>query len=145
MIDDIDVRIINELVKNSRIPYSEIAKTVGLSDVAVLKRVKKLEQEGVIKKYTIIVDPLKLGYTKISLTGINVAPEKLFSVAEELKNKDYVKMLIVTSGDHDLIALIFAKSSEELLSIHSEISRIDGVLKVYPAIVTDILKDEMRI
>uniref|UniRef100_A0A7J3XYR4 Lrp/AsnC family transcriptional regulator n=1 Tax=Thermogladius calderae TaxID=1200300 RepID=A0A7J3XYR4_9CREN len=145
MVDEIDLKIIEKLAVNARATYSEIASEVGLSDVAVMKRIRKLEQEGVIRKYTVIVDPAKLGFSKVSLTGINVAPDKLFDVIEELKKRDYVKQLLVTSGDHSLIALVFARSSEEIMRIHDEISRIDGVLKVYPAIVSDIVKDEARI
>jgi Lrp/AsnC family transcriptional regulator for asnA, asnC and gidA len=145
MVDEIDLKIIEKLAVNARATYSEIASEVGLSDVAVMKRIRRLEQEGVIRKYTIIVDPAKLGFSKVSLTGINVDPAKLFDVVEELKKRDYVKQLLVTSGDHSLIALIFARSSEEMIRIHDEISRIDGVLKVYPAIVSDIVKDEARI
>jgi len=145
MVDEIDLKIIGKLTENARATYSEIASEVGLSDVAVMKRIRKLEQEGVIRKYTVIVDPAKLGFSKVSLTGINVAPDKLFDVVEELKKRDYVKQLLVTSGDHSLIALVFARSSEEMIRIHDEISRIDGVLKVYPAIVSDIVKDEARI
>jgi len=145
MVDEIDLKIIGKLTGNARATYSEIASEVGLSDVAVMKRIRKLEQEGVIRKYTVIVDPAKLGFSKVSLTGINVDPAKLFDVIEELKKRDYVKQLLVTSGDHSLIALIFARSSEEIMRIHDEISRIDGVLKVYPAIVSDIVKDEARI
>ncbi|NAZ27356.1 MAG: AsnC family transcriptional regulator [Thermogladius sp.] len=145
MVDEIDLKIIERLAVNARATYSEIASEVGLSDVAVMKRIRRLEQEGVIRKYTVIVDPAKLGFSKVSLTGINVAPDKLFDVVEELKKRDYVKQLLVTSGDHSLIALVFARSSEEMIRIHDEISRIDGVLKVYPAIVSDIVKDEARI
>jgi len=145
MVDEIDLKIIEKLAVNARATYSEIASEVGLSDVAVMKRIRKLEQEGVIRKYTVIVDPAKLGFSKVSLTGINVAPDKLFDVVEELKKRDYVKQLLVTSGDHSLIALVFARSSEEMIRIHDEISRIEGVLKVYPAIVSDIVKDEARI
>jgi Lrp/AsnC family transcriptional regulator for asnA, asnC and gidA len=145
MVDEIDLKIIEKLAVNARATYSEIASEVGLSDVAVMKRIRKLEQEGVIRKYTVIVDPAKLGFSKVSLTGINVDPAKLFDVVEELKKRDYVKQLLVTSGDHSLIALVFARSSEEMIRIHDEISRIDGVLKVYPAIVSDIVKDEARI
>jgi Lrp/AsnC family transcriptional regulator for asnA, asnC and gidA len=145
MVDEIDLKIIEKLAVNARATYSEIASEVGLSDVAVMKRIRRLEQEGVIRKYTVIVDPAKLGFSKVSLTGINAAPDKLFDVVEELKKRDYVKQLLVTSGDHSLIALVFARSSEEMIRIHDEISRIDGVLKVYPAIVSDIVKDEARI
>ncbi len=140
-LDDKDLMIINMLKENSRTPYTDIARKLGISDVAVLKRIRKLEQLGVIKKYTIIVDPKKLGYNAVSITGIDSEPEHLFNVLEELKNKDYVNFLALTSGDHSIIAIIWARDSRELARIHDEISKINGVKRVCPALILDILKE----
>jgi len=140
-LDEVDLKILKTLVDNARTPLTEIAESVGLSDVAVYKRVKKLERMGVIKKYTAVVDPAKLGYTKVSFTGVNVAPDALLSVVEALKEKDYVKFLAVATGDHAIVALIWARDSEELVKIHKEIESIPGVVKVYPCILLDVVKD----
>jgi len=140
-VDDVDLKILRILASNARATYTEIGRSLGMSDVAVYKRVKKLEQSGVIKKYTAIVDPAKLGYSKVSFTGINVAPEALLSVVEQLREREYVKFLAITTGDHQLIAVIWARSSDELVEIHREIEKIPGVLKVYPAIVLDVIKE----
>lgn len=145
MLDEIDLKIIEELMGNARKPFREIAEKLQLSDVAVIKRVKKLEARGVIKKYALIVDPASLGYSKVSYTGINVKPEKLFDVAAALKEKPYVKFLALTTGDHSMIAVIWAKDSEDLYRIHEEIKSIDGVVNIYPAIITSILKEEAHI
>ncbi|MFZ8792139.1 MAG: Lrp/AsnC family transcriptional regulator, partial [Thermosphaera aggregans] len=101
--------------------------------------------DGVIRRYALIVDPAKIGYKKISFTGINVMPEKLFEIVATLKAKDYVKYLTITSGDHELIAVIWARDGEELLRIHQEILSIEGVLNIYPAILADIVKAEQYV
>lgn len=145
MLDEIDKTIIRELVKNARVTYRELANVVKLTDVAVIKRVKKLENGGVIKRYTAIVDPLAMGYTKISYTGINTKPEKLFDIVRYLKEKEYVKHLALTTGDHDLVAVIWARSADELERIHEELRNIDGVVSIYPAIISEVIKDEMYI
>lgn len=143
MIDEIDLKIIKELLRNARATFKDIALKVGLSDVAVMRRIKKLENNGVILKYTAIVNPYEIGYSKISYTGINVKPERLIDVINILKTKEYVKYLAVTSGDHELIAVIWARNGDELVAIHDEIKRIDGVTHVYPAIVAHVVKNEM--
>jgi Lrp/AsnC family transcriptional regulator for asnA, asnC and gidA len=142
ILDEVDRKIISILMANARTTYREIAKSVGLTDVAVIKRIKKLEGSKVIKKYTAIVDPTTLGYSKISFTGVNVKPEKLFDVVRELKEKNYVKYLALTTGDHDILVVIWASTGEELDKIHSEIKSIEGVISVYPAILSEVLKDE---
>jgi Lrp/AsnC family transcriptional regulator for asnA, asnC and gidA len=140
VLDEKDSKIIEKLAENARITYTDLARVVGLSDVAVIKRVKKLE-EKIIKRYTIVVDPRTLGYKVVSFTGIDVDPEKLFEVVEILKNKSYLKGLWLTTGDHQLVALIWAKDDEEAGKIHKEIGEINGVKRVCPAIVLKTVKD----
>jgi len=140
VLDEKDSKIIEKLAENARITYTDLARVVGLSDVAVIKRVKKLE-EKIIKRYTIVVDPHTLGYKVVSFTGIDVDPEKLFEVVEILKNKSYLKGLWLTTGDHQLVALIWAKDDEEAGKIHKEIAEINGVKRVCPAIVLKTVKD----
>jgi Lrp/AsnC family transcriptional regulator for asnA, asnC and gidA len=144
-VDEIDLAIIKELSENARKAFSEIADKLKLSDVAIIKRVRRLESDGVIRRYALIVDPAKIGYKKISFTGINVRPEKLFEIVATLKAKDYVKYLAITSGDHELIAVIWARDGEELQKIHQEILSIEGVLSIYPAILADIVKAEQYV
>jgi len=141
MIDEKDLKIIEILMNNSRASYSEIAKVLGVSDVAVIKRIRKLEQQGVIKKYTVIVDPKKLGYEVVSITGIDVEPEYLFKIVSFLEKKDYVKYLALTSGDHQIIATIWARTREELEKILDEIMKTSGVKRVCPAVILDVVKE----
>ncbi len=142
MIDEKDRMIIELLSKNARMSYSEIARRLGMSDVAVIKRIKKLEQMGVIRGYTVLVDPRKMGYNAVSITGITLNPDKMFKALSELKKNPAVKFLAITSGDHPAIALIWARDEEELARIHEAILQIDGVERVWPAIILDVIKNE---
>lgn len=144
-IDEIDKLIIKELAKNARISFRELAGIVKLTDVAVIKRVRKLEKIGVIRKYTVIVDPRSLGYEHVSFTGINVRPEKLFDIVKVLEEMECVKYLALTGGDHDVLAVIWATIREELEKIHMEIKNLDGVIAVYPMILTNVIKDELYV
>ncbi len=141
-LDDKDMAILRILAENSRTPYTEIAKRVGLSDVAVIKRVRKLESLGVIKGYTVVIDPSKLGYRTVSITGVDVEPERLFEVVAKLKELECVKYLALTSGDHSLMAIIWARNGEDMARIHEEISRLPGVKRVCPAVVLEVFKEE---
>lgn len=142
VIDDVDLKIINELLKNARIKYNELARKLGLSDVAVMKRIKSLEKNGAIMGYTAIINPALIGYNMVSYTGINVKPENMIGVINELKKRDCIKYVAVTSGDHDIMVVVWARDYDELVSIHEEIKRIEGVINVYPSIITKIVKNE---
>lgn len=140
-LDEKDKKILEILSENARATYSEIARAIGVSDVAVIKKIKKLEQLGVIKKYTVVLDPRKLGFNAVSITGVDVEPEHLFNVLSHLKDKEYVKFLALTSGDHSILVAVWAASGDELARIHEEISRLPGVKRVCPAILLDVVKE----
>ncbi len=141
MLDERDRIIIDMLTKDARTPFTEIAKVLGISETAVRKRVKALEEAGVIKQYTAVVDPSRLGYNLVSLTGVDTLPEKIFDVASKLKEFDFVRKVYLTSGDHMIMAEVWAKDGEDLSDIISnKIGRIDGVTKVCPAIILEKLK-----
>jgi len=140
VIDKRDMEILKFLMENSRTPLTEIAKRLGISDVAVKKRLRKLEEEGVIKKYTIIIDPSKLGFKNVSIVGIDVEPGKIFEVAEELSSRDYVKYVAITTGDHTLMIEIWAKNHNELTKILNEIEKMPGVKRICPSIIVETIK-----
>jgi len=136
---DINNEILEILKNNSRASYTEIGKILGLSEGAIRKRVRKMIEEGIIKKFTVIIDYKKIGKVE-SLTGINVFPESLLKVIEEIKKIDKIDKIYLTSGDHTLIVNIVADSFKELDEIHKKIESIEGVVKVYPAPILEIIK-----
>ncbi len=141
MLDERDRIIIEMLTKDARTPFTEIAKVLGISETAVRKRVKALEEAGVIRQYTVVVDPSKLGYNLVSLTGVDTLPEKIFEVASKLKQFEFVRSVYLTSGDHMIMTEVWAKDGEDLSDIISnKIGKIDGVTKVCPAIILEKLK-----
>ncbi len=145
VMDEVDRKIIDMLMKDGRVKYSKIARELGISDVAVIKRIRKLESNGIIRGYVAVVDPQKLGYKASSLTGVDVEPDYLFQLVEELKKKEYVRYLAITSGDHCVMTLIWAKDGGELRKIHDEISKMPGVKRVCPAIVLEEVKGTLTV
>ncbi len=139
-LDEKDIKLLELLASNARTTYIDMARAIGISDVAVMKRVKRLESK-LIKRYTIVVDPRKLGFKIVSLTGIDIEPDKLFNILESLKNRNDVKGLWLTTGDHTLMAVIWARNENEIAKIHNDISMIPGVRRVCPAIILKTLKD----
>ena len=139
-LDEKDKKIISILLENARLPFTDIAKKLGITDVAVKKRLKKLEKNGVIKKYTVIVDPSKLGYQDVALVGVDTEPDKILEVAEKLSEKEYSRFVYLTTGDHMIMVEIWAKNNADLMKIIKEIGSMPGVKKVCPAIILDQIK-----
>jgi len=71
-VKDVELRLISELMKNSRRSDRELAKTIGVSQPTVSRAVKRLEREGFIQEYTMIPDFAKLGYKILALTFVKL-------------------------------------------------------------------------
>jgi len=135
-----DFEILRILRENSRTPFVKIAKFLGVSETAVRKRVKKLEREGVIRKYTIEVDPKKLGFEVNALIGIDTKPEYYISTIEKLKEMKEVISLYSSSGDHMILIECWFKNSKDLMKFVKNLERIEGVTKICPAIILEKIK-----
>jgi len=140
LLDEKDKLILKLLTQNARISYKQMARSLGMSDVAVRKRVLRLEEAGIISGYTAIVDPRALGYSVISLTGVDVEPGDLMTVGRELASRPYVRAAWLTTGDHELMLEIWARDEAEMEAIVREIKALPGVLRVCPAVLIEKLK-----
>ena len=139
-LDEKDKRIIEILLENARLPLTDIAKMLGVTDVAVKKRIKKLERRGVIKKYTVVVDPSMLGFQNTALVGVDTEPDKILEVARQLSEAEYSRSVYLTTGDHMIMVEVWAKDSSDLMRIIKEIGSIGGVRRVCPAIILERIK-----
>lgn len=140
MIDEKDRKIIEILLNNSRATFTDMAKEIGVTEAAVRKRVKRLEDMGVIKKYTAIVDNKSLGYNVTGLVGIDAESDKLLKIANEIAANDWARKVWITTGDHMIVVEIWAKDNAEFMKVLESIGKLDGVTKVCPAIVLETIK-----
>ena len=143
MIDEKDKKILKMLTKNARIPYTKIAKEIGLSEGAIRKRVETLEKNGVIKKYVALVDPKKVGYNSMTILGLDVEPTKLLSIANEVAKIKEARSVYISTGDHMIMAEIWARDGKELSEILAKrVGRIEGIKRMCPAIILEKIKEE---
>jgi Lrp/AsnC family transcriptional regulator for asnA, asnC and gidA len=139
-LDDRDRAIIALLAKNARATITSIAKELKVSDVAVKKRIEKLERRGVILGYRIAVNPKALGYEAIAIVGVNTEPGKVIEVADALAKRPDTTFVAVTSGDHEVLAEVWAKDTKDMMAKLKEIASLSGVTNVYPAFIVDVVK-----
>ena len=140
--DEHDQKIIQMLEQNSRRSLNDISKKLKLSESAVRKRVAALQNKGVIKKFTIQVDPAKLGANSVSIVGVDVEPTKLLEVAQKLCEIKEIRSVATSTGDHMIMTEIWAKDGRELTKIVSEkIGAMDGIKKICPAMILEKFKE----
>ncbi|MEM0240261.1 MAG: Lrp/AsnC family transcriptional regulator [Candidatus Nezhaarchaeales archaeon] len=135
-----NLELLRILRENARTPFLRIAKQLGVTETAVRKRVRRLEEEGIIVRYTVEVDFKKLGYEVHAFIGIDTKPETLIDTIKSLKGLEEVVSLYSTSGDHMLIAECLFKSSSDLVKFIDKLNSMSGVTRVCPAIVVEKIK-----
>jgi Lrp/AsnC family transcriptional regulator for asnA, asnC and gidA len=141
MLDETDRRIIELLQEDSSQTYAELAKKLMMKESTVRKRVLALRDRGVIKRFTIIVDPSKMGLNTIAIVGIDADPSKFLTVARELARLPETRYVATSTGDHMIMAEIWARDGQDLSRIISEkVGVIDGVLRVCPSVIFERIK-----
>ena len=139
--DKKDLDIVEILKQNARIPFTDIAKKMRTSEATIRKRVRNLEDRGVIKGYSLIVDPAKLGFNIIGIVGFDVEPSKFLEIARRLTEFKEVKYVATSTGDHMIMTEIWTKDTAELTNFLQRFGKIEGVKKICPAIITEKLKE----
>ena len=127
--DYTDQQILLHLRKDARKAYSQIAEDLKVSNSLVHQRIKKLSQDGVIRKAEFVLDERKLGYKTKSYTGIRLREARLAkSVMESLEIIDEIVECNYVSGNYAIFILIFARDNEHLRQIlYEQVHLIDGV------------------
>ncbi len=138
-----DRLLIKILLKNAGLSYTEIASIFRVSEAAVRKRIKILEEEEIILGYRAFVDPTAARLC-VSYTGVDVDPERLISVYNALKRFGEIEAVYITFGDHNLLVEIICDNMESLTKVHEKIERLEGVKRVCPAVVSSVWKKGMK-
>jgi Lrp/AsnC family transcriptional regulator for asnA, asnC and gidA len=140
-IDELDHKILKLLQEDARLPFLEIAKKLKVSESTIRKRVQALKEKGVIKRFTIEIDPAKIGLNTVAIVGIDVDPPKLLEVAQKLCEFKEIRCVATSTGDHMIMTEIWTEDGRELTRLISEkIGPIEGVKKICPAIILERLK-----
>ncbi len=140
-VDKVDLEILKMLRGDGRLPFTEIARRLELSESTIRKRVQSLEEKGVIERFTVEIDPSKIGINTVAIVGVDVDPTELLQAAQKLCEIAEVCSVATSTGDHMIMTEIWSKNGRELTEILSErIGTIDGVKKICPAIILERLK-----
>lgn len=141
--DEIDLKIINLLLEDGRMPAAEIARRVGkgLSARVVRYRIQRLIDQGTIQ-VTAVVRPQAFGYTTFADVWLQVDSDRIMEVARTLATYPNVTYVASAIGDTDVSIQVVAHDTEEVYHFVTEVvRRIPGVRKTTTSIVPKILKD----
>lgn len=141
-IDELDIQIIRELQKNARVSYTELKNKLGVVDTTIRKRVKQLEEKGIIDHYTVALNPEKLGLNITAFIGIDTDPNLTDFIASKLSDLEGVREVSLSTGPHDVFTDVIAKDIKEFGVLLETIRSIEGVRKTDANIVVKWFKKE---
>ncbi len=138
--DELDIKIISELQRDGRMPYTDIAKTLNVSEGTVRNRVARLIDEQVIHIVGML-DPTQVGFDAPAMIGVSVQPALLESVAETIASFPEVSYLIMVSGEFDLFVEVFCRDRDDLAAfLNQKLHQVNGVVRTQTFMTLKIFK-----
>ena len=145
MINDIDIRILNIIQQDARIANAEIARQIGLAPSAVLERLRKLEERGVIRRYTAEIDAAEVGFGITAFVFVRTnecgdgTEQLLAQIPEVLEVHD-------VAGEDSYLLKVRAKNTEDLARILREkFKALPNVLSTRTTVVLQTIKETIAL
>ncbi len=143
-LDETDLGILEALQEDARQTYAAIGKRLGIAHSTVYDRIRRMEQHGVIKKYTALINDEKIGGEKImALMTVFTDPKESEKVAEKLsKATEVLEVYTSLSEELLIIAKVIADNQEKLHDfIANCVAPLSGVLRIRTSIITKKFKE----
>lgn len=127
-LDDVDRRLIRELIKDGRVSMLELAKRAHISRTHVYTRIERLEQAGVIEGFTARINLEKAGFPTSALIALSIRQDAWRGLSEKLRTLRYVERFILVGGDFDVLVVVRTPDNAALRNVVLE--RIHGLTGV---------------
>ena len=143
-LDEIDKKLLRELLIDSKRSYRELARSIGVSTATVINRVQRLESSGVIKGYTIIVDHERLGFELTVVTEITVSKGRLIEVEEAVSKLPNVCAVYDITGLTDAMVVAKFRSRRDLSKFTKGLLAMPYVERTNTHVVLTTVKEDFR-
>ena len=144
-LDDLDKRILRSLNENARKSFRDISRELGVSLSTVSNRVKHLEEDGVLKGYIPVVDPVRIGYSLSVVIGVRIAHGKLIEVQQTISKSPNVYGVYDVTGEWDSVVLARFRNREELDEFVKKVLASQHVERTFTQLVLNTMKEEPRV
>lgn len=141
-LDKIDLVIIKNLLKDGRASFSSIAKQIGLTDVAVKKRVESLKRKGVISSINANLNLKVLGFENPIYVQVRSEIGKNKDLVKKLNELDYIVELYQVLGEYNLLAKIVVTDLATAEKVIARLGLLDGIIDLKTLVVLSELKHE---
>ncbi|MCL2431498.1 Lrp/AsnC family transcriptional regulator [Candidatus Bathycorpusculum sp.] len=139
-LDDLDIRLLQLLQVNSRFSFAELSRELDVAEATVRFRVRRLVSEGVIAKFTIPLDPNKVGRRVSGAILLKLDPARLDEACKALIAFAETMYLFQSTGEYDVVSVVVARDLEHLNDLVKRAKAVVGVKDARVSIATQFLK-----
>jgi DNA-binding Lrp family transcriptional regulator len=145
MIDELERMIVRAMNQNARKSFREIAKEVGTSATAVINKVKRLENSGVIKGYIPVVSGEHFGLDLVAIIALRISKGKLLETQQKISEDCRVTAVYDITGEWDSLVIGSFKSRDDLNDFIKGVLSLPFVDRTVTHIVLNVVKEEKRV
>jgi DNA-binding Lrp family transcriptional regulator len=145
VLNETDMKILQILLEDARFSSRQIAKKVGVSVGTVLSRIKKMEDDGIIKGYSVIMNHEKLGYELTVVMEVTVSKGRLIEMENEIAKIPNVCSVYDVTGLTDAFIIAKFKSREELGRFTKRLLALPYIERTNTHVVLTTVKEDFRL
>lgn len=145
MVDETDKKLLKNLMMDSRQSGRQLSLRLGMSTVTILNRIKKLEENKIIKGYTALVDCEKIGYTLTAIIEITAKKGKIIEMENHLSKIENVCGVYDVTGSTDTIIVAKFHDRTGLSEFVKNLAAIPDVENTITHLVLNTVKEDFRL
>jgi Lrp/AsnC family transcriptional regulator for asnA, asnC and gidA len=144
-LDELDKQILSALQEDGRISFADLSRKLNTAEATLRFRVKRLQDAKVITHFAAIVDPAKVGYAVSGAILLKIDPAHLEGACRELTTFDEIVYLFQSTGEYDIVSVIFAHDLAHLNEVVKRTKMIVGVKDARVSVTTRFLKNDSSV
>ena len=144
-LDATDRTILAALLEDARISQRGLAKRVGVAQGTITNRLRRLEEMGVIKGYTVLLDAESIGWTMTVITGLRIQKGTMIDVQQRIAADSRVFAVYDVTGDYDSMVLARVQGRKDLDDLTKTVFTMEGVQRSITQVVLNTVKEDGRV
>jgi len=140
-LDGLDRKLISELIKDGRASQRQLAKLLDVSQGTITNRLSKLHDEGIIRCYSIDIDPEKVGWDMTVMVALRIEKGMMINVQQSIAADSRVIAVYDVTGEYDSMVIARVTGREDLNDLTKNVLSIEGISRSFTHVVLNTVKE----
>tara|TARA_B100001250_G_C19663194_1_gene728080 strand:+ start:549 stop:1040 length:492 start_codon:yes stop_codon:yes gene_type:complete len=141
-LDDVDRAILSSLLEDARASQRKLSREVGVAQGTITNRIRRLEENGVIKGYSAVINPEGVGWGMTIMAGLRIAKGRMIDVQQKIASDPRVFSVYDVTGDWDSIILARVQNRADLDDLTKTVFTLEGVTRSFTHVVLNTVKED---